>query len=113
FSSPDGRRALLGRELERFTKNTITDPQAFAREVEKIRREGIAFDLEEVNAGTCAIGAPVFNHGVEPVAAVVVAAPRQRMARRGNSRMAKALKETARKISACLYHPEPLKGIGE
>lgn len=113
FSSPDRRRALLGPVLERFTKNTITDPDAFGREVEKIKKEGIAFDLEEVNEGTCAIGAPVFNHEVEPVGAVVVAAPCQRMARRGNSRMAKALKETARKLSTCLYHPEPLQGIGD
>jgi len=113
FSSPDMRRALLGLELERFTKNTITNPAAFARELEKIKKEGIAFDLEEVVEGTCAIGAPVFNHEVEPVGAVVVAAPRQRMARRGNSRMAKTLKETARKISASLYHPEPPQGIGD
>ena len=112
FSSPDMRRALLGLELERFTKNTITNPAAFARELEKIKKEGIAFDLEEVVEGTCAIGAPVFNHEVEPVGAVVVAAPRQRMARRGNSRMAKTLKETARKISTSLYHPEPPQGIG-
>jgi DNA-binding IclR family transcriptional regulator len=113
FSSPEMRSALLGQKLERFTKNTITDPGAFDREVEKIKREGIAFDQEEVVQGTCAIGAPVFNHGVEPVAAVVVAAPCQRMARSSNSNMARALKETARKISACLYHPEPLQGMGQ
>lgn len=113
FSSPETRVGLLGEELERFTKNSITDPEAFAREVDKIRREGIAFDLEEVNEGTCAIGAPVFNHEVEPVAAVVVAAPCQRMARRSDSKMAKALKETARKISVCLHHPEPLESPGK
>jgi DNA-binding IclR family transcriptional regulator len=104
FSSPDMRRALLAGGLERFTKNTITHPDAFAREVDKIEREGIAFDLEEVNEGTCAIGAPVFNHDGEPVAAVIVAAPCQRIVRRGNSRMCNALRETAENISARLHY---------
>lgn len=109
FSSPpDMRRALLGAGQERFTKNTITDPDAFAREVGKIRKEGIAFDLEEVNEGTCAIGAPVFNHDGEPIAAVVVAAPSQRIARKSDSRMCKALRESAKKISACLHYPDVL-----
>ena len=113
FSSHDMRQALLGPNLERLTKKTITNPAAFAREIAKIKKEGIAFDLEEVNEGTCAIGAPVFNHELEPVGAVVVAAPCQRMARRSNSRMARALKETARKISSSLYHPEPVQVIGD
>jgi DNA-binding IclR family transcriptional regulator len=110
FCSPQLRRELLGEELKRFTKNTLTDHETFAREVEKIRKEGIAFDREEVVEGTYAIGAPVFNHEAEPVAAVIVAAPRQRIARGGHSRMAEALRETARKISVCLHYPQPPKG---
>jgi IclR family transcriptional regulator, KDG regulon repressor len=108
FSPLDMRRELLGPGQERFTKNTITDPETFGNEVDKIRREGIAFDLEEVNEGTCAIGAPVFNHDGRPMAAVVVAAPSQRIARRSDSPMCKALRETAKKISACLHYPEVL-----
>ena len=101
FSSPDMRRALLGATLRRFTKNTLTDTATFEREVEKIRKEGVAFDLEEVVVGTYAIAAPVFNQGSEPVAAVIVAAPRQRIARKSSARVVRALKETAKKISAC------------
>jgi IclR family transcriptional regulator, acetate operon repressor len=98
--------------LNRFTKNTLTDPDAFAREVEKIRKEGLAFDREEVVEGTYAIAAPVFNHEAEPVAAVIVAAPRQRIARRGTAKVVKALKETAGRISAALHYHEPLRGVG-
>ena len=112
FSSPEMRRELLGEQLKRFTKNTLTDHDAFAREVEKIRKEGLAFDREEVVEGTYAIGAPVFNHEAEPVAAVIVAAPRQRIAMRGNSKVVKALKETAKKISAALHYQGTSKGIG-
>lgn len=104
FCSPERRQELLGEELKRFTRKTLTAHDAFEREVDKIRKLGIAFDLEEVNQGTCAIGAPVFNHEAEPVAAVIVAGPPQRIARRSNSRMARALKETARNISACLHY---------
>jgi IclR family acetate operon transcriptional repressor len=113
FSSPEVRRAILGAELDCLTRNTITAPDAFGREIEKIRADGVAFDLEEVNEGTCAIGAPVFNQDQEPVAAVVVAAPSQRIERRRNSRMANALKETARKISHCLHCPEPSARVND
>ncbi len=107
FSSPEMRRELLGETLNRFTKNTLTDHEAFAREVEKIRKEGLAFDREEVVEGTYAIGAPVFNHEAEPVAAIIVAAPRQRIARRGKAKVVKALKETAGRISTALHYHEP------
>jgi DNA-binding IclR family transcriptional regulator len=113
FSSPEVRRELLGATLKRFTKNTLTDHVTFEREVEKIRKEGVAFDHEEVVVGTYAIAAPVFNQESEPVAAVIVAAPRQRIARKSSARVVRALKETAKKISACLHYPGAGDGHSE
>jgi len=111
FSTPEVRAVLLSEGLQRFTRNTITEPGAFTQEIERIRKAGIAFDHEEVNEGTTALGAPVFNHEGEPVAAVIVAAPSRRIKRNGNSRMAKALMNTAKRISSCLHYSEEAPGM--
>ena len=65
---------------------------------------GVAFDQEEIDEGTSALGAPIFNHEQIPVAAVVVAGPSQRVAWKEDSEMVSVLKETAAKISAQMYY---------
>lgn len=52
---PDVRRIMSG-SLERFTPNTIVEPADLERELEQIRKTGIAFDREEHSEGVCAIG---------------------------------------------------------
>jgi len=51
----DQARALAGR-LVALTPRTITDPAELARELEKVREDGIAYDREEHAEGICAIG---------------------------------------------------------
>lgn len=43
----------------RHTANTLTKPVDLAREMEKIRKLGIAHDMEEHTVGICAVGAAV------------------------------------------------------
>lgn len=45
--------------LERFTSNTITQPEALLRELEKIRAENISLDHEEHGKGVRCISAPI------------------------------------------------------
>ena len=47
--------------LPKYTENTLTDPQSLAREIEKIRRQGYAFDNEEAEKGVSCIGAGIYN----------------------------------------------------
>ena len=44
-----------------------------------IRERGYGLDLEEREKGVCCVAAPIVNHTGEVVAAVSVAAPRQRL----------------------------------
>ncbi|MHC4605063.1 MAG: IclR family transcriptional regulator domain-containing protein [Planctomycetota bacterium] len=56
-----------------------TERVALLEQFKEIRRLGISFDLEEIDEGTSAIGAPIFNHEEKPVASIVIAGPSQRI----------------------------------
>lgn len=117
FSAPETVDNLLDTELKRFTKHTITDPVTLRCQLEEIREAGIAVDREEIDEGTSALAAPIFNHEETPVAAVVVAGPSQRITWGNGSEMVSALRETGAKISAQLYskrkRPEPELDLGK
>jgi len=63
--------------LARFTANTITTPGALRREIETVRRAGVAFDREEHTTGISAVGAVLGDFGTERLA-VSVPVPTQR-----------------------------------
>lgn len=102
FSSQKLRTRLLGRELARFTKNTITDFKELERHFETIRRQGFAYDKEEYEEGLHAISCPIFNYRDMPIAAVTVAGLPQHITGASNSSVVREMKETAKKISGRL-----------
>jgi IclR family acetate operon transcriptional repressor len=65
--------------LQRKTRGSITDPAPLAEQMAKVRRDGYATDLEESELGVRCVAAPVFLGGAAPVAAVSIAAPKERM----------------------------------
>jgi IclR family acetate operon transcriptional repressor len=65
--------------LEHRTARTIEEPGALAREMTRIRTEGIAKDLEESEPGVKCVAAPVFFGGSTPVAAISISAPKERL----------------------------------
>ena len=99
FSSPDVRADLLKGNLQRLTRNTITDAKKLNHHLEEIRRQGVSFDKGEYGEHIHAIGGPLFDHQNIPVAAVVIAGQPERITAVNHSPMISALKETARKIS--------------
>ncbi len=104
FCAPELRKRLLGTRLRRLTKNTIIDPVKLQSQMEEIRREGFAIDNEELDEGTMAVAAPIFNHEKKPIAAVVVAGPPQRIAGEHGKSIVSALKKTAKDISGEFYY---------
>jgi IclR family transcriptional regulator, KDG regulon repressor len=70
--APEVERRL--QELTHPTANTIVDVEAYARELERVRRLGYATDDEEYLAGVRAVAAPVFDARGRVVAAVLVVA---------------------------------------
>ena len=106
FSPPETIKTLLGIKLHPFTRHTMTDKLKLRRQLKEIKAQGIAYDHEEIDEGTSAIGAPIFNHEEIPVAGVVVAGPSQRISGAAGSEMVAELRHTAKKISAQLYYRE-------
>jgi DNA-binding IclR family transcriptional regulator len=104
FGPESARAAALSRPIEKRTEHTVTDPAALAEELAKIRREGMAFGLQEWNVGMCAVAAPVFDSAGEVRACIAVVAPTERFGPAEMKSYARALKETAAALSRELGH---------
>jgi IclR family acetate operon transcriptional repressor len=103
FCPPDLKNSLIGVKLRRFTRNTITERSELDRELEEINRKGFSFDHEELDEGTFAIGAPIFNYEKKPIAALVVAGPSQRLSWSEDSPIVARLLEATELISRRFY----------
>ena len=99
FSSPEIQNQISKWSMKRFTANTIIDPQEFLKHLQTIRAEGVAFDNEEIDRGVSAVGAPIFNHENQSIAAVVVVGPSQRIAIDKKSEIISMLKNASARIS--------------
>lgn len=70
----DEVRALLRRPMDRLTPHTITEMQALLAELDRIRQQGFALDMEEHAPGVCGIGVAIHSSGAEKHA-VSIAVP--------------------------------------
>ncbi|GGG27202.1 hypothetical protein GCM10007304_46290 [Rhodococcoides trifolii] len=73
------REEILARPLRRCTPRSITDPKVLRRELDSIRRTGVALEREEAASGGCCLAAPVLVSG-KPIAALSVSVPTQSFA---------------------------------
>jgi IclR family acetate operon transcriptional repressor len=67
------------RALERYTPRTITALGALERELDRVRRDGYATAVSELEEGLVAVAAPVFDPAGTCVAALSVSGPEFRM----------------------------------
>jgi DNA-binding IclR family transcriptional regulator len=108
---PDVERArIVCRPHERLTPATITDPDELAAELEKIRSDGLAFDLEEHDLGTCAVVAPVRNQMGEVIATLGVVVPTGRFGPDARTACAEAV--TAASLSEFYGYSPPVSRRG-
>ncbi len=84
--------------LPGLTPASITVLQALERELDRVRRHGIAFDNEEIELGLRCIAAPIRDDTGELVAGLSVSAP----ADRHNPDWAMTVSKTADEISAAI-----------
>ena len=78
FKSPEERELLLSEPHPQHTPYSVVDPDALRAEFDQIARDGVAYDIEGVYMGTCAVGAPVRDQvgGIAATVSVVVPAGR-------------------------------------
>ena len=78
---PADRIAAILRErgMERYTANTITTVDGMLRELEEVRRTGIAYDNEELSYGTRGVGVPIRGQGGTVLATLSIGAHADRL----------------------------------
>jgi IclR family transcriptional regulator, KDG regulon repressor len=92
------RRIVQQAGLPGFTPNTITDEEELQQSLAKIRKQGYAYDLEEILPDLCCVGAPIYNYSGLVIAAVSMSLPAYRF-RRAQKEYRDAIVRTAKIIS--------------
>ena len=65
--------------MPRHTDDTITDLDEFLKELDAVREQGYALDLEENEHGITCIAAPIFDHSGNVYASVSISGTTERM----------------------------------
>ena len=92
--------------LPRFTDNTITEEEDLLQNLIKIRKQGYAYDMEEILLDLCCVGAPIYNYTGQVIAAISMSIPAYRF-RRSQTKYREAIVRTAKIISERLGYYGP------
>ena len=95
-------RVIAERGLKRYTPSTITNRDRLLQEIERARKEGVAYDNEELDIGVKCIAAPIFDRAGRVVASISISGPAQRFMPDAIPRMEAEVKKAAREISMTL-----------
>jgi DNA-binding IclR family transcriptional regulator len=90
---------MLQEPLTRFTDKTVTAPAKLRRALERVRSQGFAVAMEELEEGFVDLSAPVRNHDGQVVAAVSLSGPITRLTDARIPGMAELVMEAAHRIS--------------
>src|SRR6202051_215098 len=92
---------LSKKELARFTPATITDPQRLLAELEQVKTDGWASEMEELIQGEASCAAPVHDRMGVAVGAIAISGPIERLCEgsRLRSDLVSYVREGARTIS--------------
>jgi IclR family KDG regulon transcriptional repressor len=95
--------------LPRFTDHTITDEEDLIQNLVKIRKQGFAYDLEEILPDLCCVAAPIYDHSGNVIAAISMSIPAFRF-RRSQTDFRDGVIRAAKNISKRLgYYKYPQK----
>jgi DNA-binding IclR family transcriptional regulator len=96
------RERILKQIPVHTTPASMKDPGSLARELEQVRIEGVAYDIEERYAGTCGVAAPVYDQIGDLVASIAVVVPAGRFTPEARQFHTEAVKTAAGTLSAFL-----------
>ncbi|MDD5698357.1 MAG: IclR family transcriptional regulator [Victivallaceae bacterium] len=92
--------------LVECTPNTITSPAELKKELQTVRKTGLAYDRNEYLMGVYCIGAPVFDAGGNAVAGTGITGLSSRFNRGNINIFRKAVRQCAAEISKAIGHTE-------
>jgi DNA-binding IclR family transcriptional regulator len=102
FKSPEEREAILARPIPKRTPHTIIDRDTIREELDRVAKENVAYDIEGMYLGLCAVGSPVRDQFGSVTGSISIVAPRGRFGAPQIAAGAKAVKEAASAFSAYL-----------
>lgn len=101
-----GRAALPRPPLAALTPHTITQAERLIAELERVRREGFAEAVDELELGLAAIAAPVRGAGGAVIAALSITGPTVRMTPARIAELRPVLIDEAQALSDRLRDPQ-------
>jgi len=99
YLSDEARAAALPRRLATPTDKTIRDRETLFAELARIRARGYAVAQEELEENYVAVGAPIFNHEGQVIAAISLGGLNTRLKAQRVNELAPRVKEAAARIS--------------
>lgn len=103
---------ILAQPLRRFTERTITDPGRIREDLARIRGQGYAFTVGELDPGVAAISVPVLDWRGEMVAAVSLGGPASRFTEDRLPALLREVRRAAEAISVRLLGSSSSGGAG-
>jgi DNA-binding IclR family transcriptional regulator len=70
---------LLAEPILRYTVNTVTDPDAYAAVLARVREEKVAFDMEELEIGLVCVAVPLVNEKGALLGIISISGPAEEM----------------------------------
>jgi DNA-binding IclR family transcriptional regulator len=98
FGAPNYKALIQNMSLDAITDNTITSKSKLISEIERIKKEGFALDMEENEVGLICVAVPVFNRNNEFIAAISNSGPTARFNESKIQNYTDVLKETANQL---------------
>ena len=98
--------------MKAFTSNTITALDELATELERVRKNGYAFEIEEMVSELCAVATPIHNHNGEIIASMSISVPAYRFSSQKASLQQEAVQSAQRISQKIGYDPVLMKGKG-
>ncbi|MCI1956548.1 MAG: IclR family transcriptional regulator [Oscillospiraceae bacterium] len=95
---PSMTERVIADGLKAFTPYTITDPQTFREEIDRIRRVGYAVDNMEHEYGIKCVGVPLSNEQDQVIGAISLSGPSLRFNEQQIVEYSKLLEERAHQI---------------
>ena len=107
FKSEKERERILSSVPVEPTPDFPKSRAELMRELEQVRIDGVAYDIEERYVGTCGVAAPVYDQIGELVASIAVVVPAGRFTPEARRFHTQAVRETAADLSAFLGFSPP------
>ena len=105
--SPPERERVFAAPFHPPTSRAAADLESLSLKLDRIREDGVAYDFEERDLGTCAVAAPVRDQFGNVVASMGVLAPPGRFGPEQQQSHAEAVKAATQVFSAFLGYRAP------